>query len=52
MRDNISGKDLLELGILRGEMVGKTLEKLLEIVLDEPEKNKKEILLEEAKKYL
>ncbi|MBE5926475.1 MAG: CCA tRNA nucleotidyltransferase [Lachnospiraceae bacterium] len=49
---DISGKDLLELGILRGEMVGKTLEKLLEIVLDEPEKNKKEILLEEAKKYL
>lgn len=49
---DISGKDLLELGIPRGEMIGKVLENLLEIVLDAPEKNKKEILLEEAKKYL
>ncbi len=45
---DISGKDLIELGCPTGEKMGELLEQLLEVVLKEPEKNKKEILLQEA----
>lgn len=48
----INGRDLIDLGIPRGEQIGIILEKLLEIVLDEPAQNKKEILLKEASKYI
>ncbi len=44
----VSGKDLMTLG-LSGKEVGDTLKKLLEIVLDDPEKNEKEILISLAK---
>ena len=48
----VNGRDLIELGIPRGEQIGIVLERLLEIVLDEPSQNKKETLLKEALKYL
>lgn len=41
----VSGRDLMEAGIPPGPQVGKTLSELLQVVLEEPEKNKKELLL-------
>lgn len=41
----INGKDLKEAGYSDGKVIGQTLQKLLEIVLENPEKNQKEILL-------
>ena len=46
----VNGKDLIELGHEEGKGIGKALKKLLEIVIDKPELNKREILLEFAKK--
>jgi tRNA nucleotidyltransferase (CCA-adding enzyme) len=47
----INGHELMEvLGLKPGPQLGKMLQALFEIVLDEPEKNTKERLLEEAKK--
>ncbi|MCI8564251.1 MAG: CCA tRNA nucleotidyltransferase [Lachnospiraceae bacterium] len=42
----ISGKDLLDIGIPQGPELGKLLKMALEYVLEEPERNKKEFLLE------
>ena len=42
---DIDGKDLIAAGVKQGRQIGEILAKLLEIVLEEPEKNKKEILL-------
>ncbi len=42
----ISGKDLIDAGILQGPEVGKVLKMALEYVLEEPGRNKKELLLE------
>ena len=42
----ISGKDLLDIGIRQGPELGKLLKMALEYVLEEPERNKKEFLLE------
>lgn len=42
----LNGRDLKEIGILEGIKIGETLQKLLEAVLDSPEKNTKEKLLE------
>ena len=47
---NINGNDLLNLGIHKGKEIGIILEKLLLIVLDNPELNCKEKLLEVVKK--
>ncbi len=41
----ISGHDLMELGIPAGPALGAILKKLIDIVIDDPEKNKKETLL-------
>lgn len=44
----ITGRDLIEAGMTSGREIGETLEKLLLLVLDTPELNQKEILLEIA----
>jgi tRNA nucleotidyltransferase (CCA-adding enzyme) len=41
----VNGKDLIELGRKEGKELGKTLKKLLEIIIDRPELNKKKILV-------
>jgi tRNA nucleotidyltransferase (CCA-adding enzyme) len=49
----INGNDVMkEFGLSPGPLVGKTLNHLLEKVLDEPEFNEKEKLLKEAEKFL
>ena len=48
---NINGYDLLELG-LKGEEIGDTLNKLLELVLDKPELNDHDILISVVKEGL
>ena len=44
----ISGKDLIALGIPAGPEIGNILDKLLDEVLDDPEKNDREYLLKRA----
>ena len=41
----VNGKDLIKLGYKEGKELGKILKKLLEIIIDRPELNKKKILL-------
>ena len=41
----VSGKDLIAAGYKPGREIGETLNRLLEVVLTDPEKNQKEILL-------
>jgi tRNA nucleotidyltransferase (CCA-adding enzyme) len=49
----INGDDLMrEFGIEPGKLVGEILNHLLEVVLDFPEKNSYDVLLEEARAYL
>lgn len=48
----VNGKDLISLGFKPGAILGNTLNKLLELVLEKPELNEKEILLGKAKEYL
>lgn len=45
---DINGRDLLDIGYI-GEGIGKELEALLDLVLVEPEKNERSILLQKAK---
>ena len=45
----VSGKDLIEAGFPAGKQMGKVLNELLEKVLENPEINKKETLLNLAK---
>ncbi len=45
----IDGKDLLNAGIPQGKQIGELLSQLLDLVLEEPEKNQKEILLDYVK---
>jgi tRNA nucleotidyltransferase (CCA-adding enzyme) len=47
---DINGYDLIELGIPPGKEIGIILNKLLDIVLDNPILNKKEVLIEKAGK--
>ncbi len=44
----VSGKDLMDAGIQPGKKVGETLNALLEMVLEHPEYNQKETLIEAA----
>ena len=44
----VNGKDLIEAGIPKGVMIGETLERLLELVIEYPELNTKESLLLEV----
>ena len=48
----ITGNDLAEIGIEKGPQMGQILNNLLDIVIEDPLKNKKNILLEEVKKML
>ena len=41
----VTGQDLITLGMKPGPEIGKMLNKLLDIVIDDPKKNKKETLL-------
>ena len=41
----VDGKDLIAAGVEQGKQIGEILSDLLEIVLEEPEKNTKEVLL-------
>ena len=45
----VNGRDLMDLGIKPGKKIGQILQKLLEEVLEEPDKNQKEYLLERVK---
>ena len=44
----INGNDLIQLGFKQGKEIGETLNKLLEMVLENPELNNKEFLIKEA----
>ena len=48
----VTGKDLLDLGVPRGPQVGEVLRELLDIVIDFPEKNNRKLLLTEARKRI
>lgn len=48
----VGGRDIMELGVKPGPMIGEILQKLLEEVLSEPSYNERNILLEKAKKLL
>ena len=48
----INGHDLIGLGIKDGKLIGRTLNHLLDIVLAEPEKNAKNILIALALEYI
>ena len=41
----VTGKDLMDAGMEPGKKIGEVLDRLLEIVLEDPEKNTKEELL-------
>jgi len=45
----VSGRDLIEAGMKPGKELGDTLNRLLELVLDHPEYNQREILLQKIK---
>ena len=46
----ITGADLIALGMQPGKKLGETLKKLLELVLEQPELNTKEKLIEQVHK--
>lgn len=46
----VSGKDLIADGMQPGPQLGAVLEELLQLVLEEPQKNDRELLLEESRK--
>ena len=48
----VSGRDLMELGMRPGREIGSMLSELLEYVIDDPERNKKEILCDYVKEKL
>ena len=48
----INGDDLAQIGIEKGPIMGEMLDRLLDIVIEDPLKNKREILLEEAQKMM
>ncbi len=46
----VNGADLLAVGVPQGRQIGECLEQLLELVLEQPEKNTREYLLEQVQK--
>ena len=48
----VNGKDLIESGAKPGKQLGEFLEQLLQMVLDSPELNRRESLLQAAKQYM
>lgn len=49
---DINGKDLIYLGFKPGIKVGEVLNQLLDMVLDQPDMNKKEILTKKAREFM
>ncbi|MFP4697810.1 MAG: CCA tRNA nucleotidyltransferase [Eubacteriales bacterium] len=49
---DITGKDIIDLGIKQGKEIGKILSYLLEAVIEKPELNKKKLLIDLVKKYI
>lgn len=47
----VTGTDVINAGVPAGPEVGEVLKRLLEFVLDEPANNRREILLDEMKRY-
>jgi tRNA nucleotidyltransferase (CCA-adding enzyme) len=45
----ITGSDLIKIGVPRGKRIGEILNQLLEVVIENPENNKHEILMEKAR---
>ena len=43
---DVNGQDLIQMGILPGKQIGELLNKMLDYVLEHPEDNRKEILLD------
>ena len=48
----VSGRDLIRLGYPEGRKIGKTLDQLLALVLDEAIQNHRGVLLEKAESWL
>jgi tRNA nucleotidyltransferase (CCA-adding enzyme) len=48
----IDGNDLIKLGLSPGPQIGNILNKLLEAVINDPSKNRKETLIELAKQLI
>ncbi len=48
----INGRDLIDLGLKQGSAIGDLLEVLFEEVIEEPEKNTREYLLQRATEYI
>lgn len=46
----VNGKDLIELGYQEGKGIGEVLKKLLDIVIDKPELNKKKFFYSKLRK--
>lgn len=49
---DITGNDLIKIGYLKGAIIGKTLNELLELVIKNPKLNKNDILISKAKENL
>lgn len=45
----VNGGDLIKLGIKPGPQMGEILQKLLDMVIEDPEKNDREYLIEQVK---
>ncbi len=48
----VTGRDVIEAGVKKGPEVGRALKYLLEVVIEDPAKNERDILLEELKKNI
>ena len=48
----VDGSDLIELGFVEGPAIGRTLESLLDAVVDDPGLNRRDQLLERAREQL
>ncbi len=48
----VDGKDLLEMGVRPGPEVGRILNELLELVIEDPQKNERKLLLPEVQKRI
>ncbi|MCR5451307.1 MAG: HDIG domain-containing protein [Lachnospiraceae bacterium] len=46
----VGGKDMMDIGISKGPMIGAMLKKLLDMVIDDPTLNEKEVLMDIARK--
>ena len=49
---HVTGKDLIRLGMKAGPELGKMLQRLMDTVLEDPEMNDRENLLEQAKEWM